>query len=105
PNGKINHRALPSPDAVRAESEAVFVAPRNPVEEILAGSWSRVLGVERVGIDDNFFALGGDSIRSVQALAEAQERGVEVTVPQLFKHQTIRKLAEHLGAPPAAEAA
>ena len=101
PNGKIDHRALPSPDTVKAESETVFVAPRNRVEEILAGSWSQVLDVERVGIDDNFFVLGGDSIRSVQVLSKAQERGLEVTLQQLFKYQTIRKLAEHLSTSPA----
>ncbi len=100
PNGKIDHRALPSPDTVRPESETVFVAPRNRVEEILAGSWSQVLNVERVGIDDNFFVLGGDSIRSVQVLAKAQERGLEVTLQQLFKYQTIRKLGDHLATSP-----
>ena len=97
PNGKIDQRALPSPDAARPESESLFVAPRNPVEEILAGSWLQVLNVERVGIDDNFFALGGDSIRSVQVLSKAQERGLRLTLQQLFKYQTIRKLAAHLG--------
>ncbi|HEV7376647.1 MAG TPA: amino acid adenylation domain-containing protein, partial [Pyrinomonadaceae bacterium] len=101
PSGKIDHRALPSPDTVKPESETIFVAPRNWVEEILAGSWSQVLDVERVGIDDNFFVLGGDSIRSVQVLSKAQERGLEVTLQQLFKYQTIRKLAEHLGTLPA----
>ncbi|HEX7313565.1 MAG TPA: amino acid adenylation domain-containing protein, partial [Pyrinomonadaceae bacterium] len=101
PNGKIDHRALPSPDAVKPESETAFVAPRNPVEEILAGSWMQVLEVERLGIDDNFFALGGDSIRSVQVLSKAQERGLNLTLQQLFKYQTIRKLAEHLATSPA----
>jgi amino acid adenylation domain-containing protein len=101
PNGKIDHRALPSPDTIKLESEMVFVAPRNRVEEILAGSWLQVLDVERVGIDDNFFVLGGDSIRSVQVLSKAQERGLEVTLQQLFKYQTIRQLAEHLSTSPA----
>ncbi|HEX8282859.1 MAG TPA: amino acid adenylation domain-containing protein [Pyrinomonadaceae bacterium] len=95
PNGKIDHRALPAPDAVKAES--AYVAPRNRVEEILAESWMQVLETERVGIDDNFFALGGDSIRSVQVLSRAQELGLGLTLQQLFKHQTIRQLAEQLG--------
>ncbi|MFZ0751733.1 MAG: amino acid adenylation domain-containing protein, partial [Pyrinomonadaceae bacterium] len=101
PNGKIDHRALPSPDTVKMAAESVFVAPRNEIEEILVGSWSQVLGVDRIGIDDNFFVLGGDSIRSVQVLSKAQERGLAVTLQELFKYQTIRKLAEHLRTAPA----
>ncbi|HEX7330764.1 MAG TPA: amino acid adenylation domain-containing protein, partial [Pyrinomonadaceae bacterium] len=100
PNGKVDHRSLPSVTAAEFEPETVFVAPRTRTEEILAGSWLPFLNVERVGIDDNFFALGGDSIRSVQVLSKAKERGVEVTLQQLFKYQTIRKLAEHLSTSP-----
>lgn len=102
PNGKIDHRALPAPDFDHPQAGVAFVAPRNQIEEILAKSWSQGLNISQVGIDDNFFELGGDSIRSVQVLAKAQERGLEVSVQQLFKYQTIRKLAEHLNLPAAA---
>src|SRR6185295_2547044 len=85
PNGKIDHRALPAPDFGQPRTEVAFAAPRNQIEEILAESWSQGLNISQVGIDDNFFELGGDSIRSVQVLAKAQERGLEVSVQQLFK--------------------
>jgi amino acid adenylation domain-containing protein/FkbM family methyltransferase len=101
PNGKIDHRALPAPNFSNPEPGAAFAAPRNQIEEILAASWSQGLNVSRVGIDDNFFELGGDSIRSVQVLAKAQEHGLEVSVQQLFKYQTIRKLGEQLSMPAA----
>ena len=96
PNGKVDRKALPSPDESRPELAEQFVAPRTSVEETLAHIWVEVLRVERVGIDDNYFALGGDSIRSVQILSKAQERGLNLTLPQLFQHQTIRHLAQEL---------
>ncbi|SOD02868.1 amino acid adenylation domain-containing protein, partial [bacterium JGI 053] len=90
-NGKLDRRALPAPGAV--ESGEAYAPPRTPVEAALAAAWSEVLGVERVGIDDNYFALGGDSIRTVRVVARARARGVAVTLPQLFQLQTIRLLA------------
>src|SRR5262249_55310497 len=74
------------------------VAPRTPQEQILAEIWSEVLGIERVGIHDSFFELGGDSIRSVQVRAKARERGLELSVQQLFLHRTIEALATVLPA-------
>src|SRR6185369_3312456 len=62
-------------------------------EKILAEVWAKVLRVDRVGVCDNFFALGGDSIRSVQVLSLAKERGLSFSLQQLFQHQTIRELA------------
>jgi non-ribosomal peptide synthase protein (TIGR01720 family) len=70
-----------------------YVAPRDAVEEILAGLWEQVLGVERVGIHDNFFALGGDSILSIQIIATAAEAGLRIHRNQLFEHPTIAELA------------
>ena len=55
PNGKVDRRALPAPDRAQPELESTFVAPRTPVEEVLAGIWAEVLGLERVGVHDNFF--------------------------------------------------
>ncbi|HEY0602095.1 MAG TPA: amino acid adenylation domain-containing protein, partial [Herpetosiphonaceae bacterium] len=95
-HGKLDRRALPEPDADRALGETTFVPPSTPTEDILAAIWSRVLGVDRIGIDDNFFALGGDSIRSIQILALARERGLHFSLPELFQHQTIRVLAREL---------
>ncbi len=55
PNGKVNRRALPAPDTKRPTLDSDFVVPRTPVEKILAGIWCKILGIDRVGIHDNFF--------------------------------------------------
>ena len=89
--GKVDRRALPEP-AGTVETEA-YVAPRNLAEETLAAVWAKVLDLDQVGIHDGFFALGGDSIRSIQVLAEARERGLVISLQQLFQHQTIAELA------------
>ncbi len=96
PHGKLDRQALPEPGGERPELEETWEAPRTPVEEILAAIWSRVLGADRVGIHDNFFALGGDSIRSLQVLTAARERGITLTILQLFQHQTIAALSREL---------
>ncbi len=93
PNGKVNYRALPAPDYSRGEAESSFVGPRNGVEETLAGIWSKVLGVANVGVHDNFFALGGDSILGLQIIARANQAGLRLTPKQLFQFQTIAELA------------
>jgi amino acid adenylation domain-containing protein len=96
PNGKVDRRALPAPERARETLGNDYVAPRTQAEEALAGIWSRVLGVERVGIHDNFFALGGDSIRSLRIVALAREAGLEFSLQQLFRHQTIDLLSQQL---------
>src|SRR5205085_6382755 len=62
PNGKVDRLALPAPAQVRGEAEEPFVAPRTPIEEVLAGIWAEVLGLERVGVFDNFLEIGGHSL-------------------------------------------
>ena len=96
PNGKIDRRSLPAPDTTRPELEAVYTAPSTPIENVLAQVWAQVLNLEKVGIHDNFFALGGDSIRSIQILYRAQEQGLNFSVAQLFQYQTIHKLAQEI---------
>ncbi|WP_345673059.1 condensation domain-containing protein, partial [Streptomyces phyllanthi] len=91
PNGKVDRAALPDPDVVRPTAE--FVAPRNEVERVLAEAFARALGVDRVGIDENFFELGGDSIIGIQVVARARSLGVGVSVAQLFDFQTVGSLA------------
>ncbi|HEX6184596.1 MAG TPA: amino acid adenylation domain-containing protein [Pyrinomonadaceae bacterium] len=93
PNGKLDGRALLAAEVEQPETGESYAPPRTPVEEVLAGVWSEVLGVERVGIDDNYFALGGDSIRSIHLRSLARARGLDVTLQQVFQHQTIRDLA------------
>src|SRR6185503_3213605 len=96
-NGKIDRRALPLPEDARLDLGEAYVAPETEAEQILAGVWAEVLRVERVGVCDNFFALGGDSIRSVQVLSLAKERGLSFSLQQLFQYQTIRELANAIG--------
>ena len=92
-SGKLDRCALPAPEGVRPEIETGYVSPRTPVESVLAEIWAEVLGLERVGVEDNFFALGGDSIRGIQIVARAMQRNVRVAPRQLFQHQTVAELA------------
>lgn len=97
PNGKLNRQALPEPDAATRLSETEYVAPVTPSEVLLAEIWAAVLGVSEIGVNDNFFELGGDSIRSLKVRAQAQQRGLEFTVQDMMRFQTIRELAQHTG--------
>lgn len=92
-NGKVHRAALPDPKPVVTRDDGGYVAPRSDRERVLADVWRDVLGVPTVGIHDNFFALGGDSIRSIQVLSRARERGVELTFQDLFQHPTIAGLS------------
>jgi amino acid adenylation domain-containing protein len=93
-NGKLDRAALPAPAAERPALSTPFVAPRTEREAVLSGIWSEVLGVARVGIHDNFFLLGGDSIRSIEVCARARALGVGITAQQLFRLQTVEALAD-----------
>ena len=90
-NGKLDRRALPAPER---PGVAAGRGPRTPQEEILCGLFAEVLGVARVGIDDNFFALGGDSIISIQLVSRARKAGLVITPRAVFQHQTVAALAE-----------
>jgi amino acid adenylation domain-containing protein/non-ribosomal peptide synthase protein (TIGR01720 family) len=93
PNGKVDRNALPAPESVRRGLNLSYVPPRTLEEEKLARVWSAVLGMERVGVHDNFFQLGGDSILSIQIVSQAQQENLLITPQQLFQHQTIAELA------------
>ncbi len=95
--GKVDRARLPVPGAERPLLERPFAAPRDDRETLLAAVWSAVLGVERVGVDDNFFDLGGDSILSLQIVARARKAGLQITTRQLFEHQTVAELAAACG--------
>jgi amino acid adenylation domain-containing protein len=83
--------------AAPAAADGGRVAPRGDAERLLAGIWEEVLGVERVGAGDDFFALGGDSILSIKIIARAREAGLELTPQQLFQHPTVARLAAAAG--------
>jgi amino acid adenylation domain-containing protein/non-ribosomal peptide synthase protein (TIGR01720 family) len=96
-NGKVDRNALPAPDHLQGDGDRVFTAPRTDVEKTLVEIWSNVLGLERVGVHDNFFDLGGDSILSIQIVARASQAGLRLMPRQLFQHQTVADLAAVVG--------
>jgi len=95
-NGKIDRRVLEDLTVDRPES-STFVPARTPVEETLTSIWADVLKIEGVGVHDNFFDLGGDSILGTLILARAARAGLKISPLQLFKHQTIAELAAVAG--------
>ncbi|MCI3928030.1 non-ribosomal peptide synthase/polyketide synthase [Streptomyces sp. AN091965] len=97
PNGKLDHKALPEPEFTAGE----YRAPRSAQEEVLAAVYAEVLGLDRVGVDDDFFAVGGDSIRSIQVVSRARAQGVEVTARQVFECRTVAELAVAASSGPA----
>ncbi|HEV7587815.1 MAG TPA: amino acid adenylation domain-containing protein, partial [Longimicrobium sp.] len=101
-NDKLDREALPAPDYARADRE--HVAPRGATEEALASIWAEVLRIDRVGVEDGFFTLGGDSILAIRVATRARKAGMEVTPRALFEHHTIAALAAALAGPSAAEA-
>ncbi|MGH9761481.1 MAG: phosphopantetheine-binding protein, partial [Blastocatellia bacterium] len=96
PNGKIDRRALPAPDDP-VIGRGQYLAPREGVQQLLVDIWSQVLGIERIGVNDNFFEIGGDSILSILIIAKANQQGVRLTPRDLFEHQTVAELAAAAG--------
>jgi amino acid adenylation domain-containing protein len=97
PNGKVNRRALPVPDQKRPELGQLYVAPRSDLESAIVKVWQEVLGIEKVGVHDNFFDLGGHSLLMVQVhlkLREVSERAV--TMIELFQYPTVDSLAKYM---------
>lgn len=94
-NGNIDIRSLPEPEVDRSDLQAVFVAPRTPIEEQMAKIWSRVLATEEVGIHDNFFELGGNSLLASQLIFFVRETfQVDLPLRSLFEKSTIEALAQ-----------
>ncbi|TCW58282.1 non-ribosomal peptide synthase protein (TIGR01720 family)/amino acid adenylation domain-containing protein [Bacillus thuringiensis] len=91
-NGKVDREALPMPEEKQINSECV--GPRNSNEQILTTIWKQVLGVKKVGIYDNFFEIGGDSILSIQIISQASQVGLKLTPKQMFECPTIAELAQ-----------
>jgi amino acid adenylation domain-containing protein len=97
PHGKVDRRALPAPTQARPALERSYVAPRDELERALAAMWREILDIERIGINDNFFDLGGDSIRGAIFINRLQERLNQIVhVVVIFKTPTIAQLAAYL---------
>jgi acyl carrier protein len=97
PNGKIDRAALPDPEGERPTLETEYITPRNEIERTIANIWQHILQLERVGIHDNFFDLGGHSLLMLQVHGELTKvLSAEITVIDLFEHSTVASLAEHL---------
>lgn len=93
-NGKVDRQALPA--ATESSPTAIFREPTNEVEESLVAVFRKVLGVERVSTDDNYFSMGGDSLRVIQVVHEARRYGVTIGATDVLRHQTARKLSRAL---------
>ncbi|MFF8807518.1 amino acid adenylation domain-containing protein [Streptomyces omiyaensis] len=105
-NGKVDRAALPDPDRVAAAPAGRHAEPRTPEEELFAAVWTDVLGVAGIGVHDDFFHLGGDSIRAVQLAGVLRDRGWEVTLKDVFDAPTVAgllPLARPVAADPAAD--
>ncbi|MFF6835879.1 amino acid adenylation domain-containing protein [Streptomyces sp. NPDC012438] len=90
PSGKLDRSALPEPEF----AATAYRAPRGATERILAEVYADVLDAPGIGVDDDFFAAGGDSIRSIQVVARAKARGVRIGTREVFEHRTVARLAE-----------
>jgi acyl carrier protein len=94
PNGKVDRRSLPTPDQLRPEVTSSFVPPASPVEEMVAGLWSQILGVKQPGVYDNFFELGGHSLVASQLISKLRSLfQVEVSLQTFFEAPTIAALS------------
>ncbi|MDZ8110295.1 MAG: amino acid adenylation domain-containing protein [Nostoc sp. DedQUE12a] len=97
-NGKVDRRALPMPDALRPELEVAYVVPQTEVEKTIASVWQKALNLEKIGIHDNFFEIGGHSLLLVTVHSQLQKilNNAELSTLDLFRYPTINSLAEYL---------
>jgi len=96
PNGKVDRRALPDPGKLHLEPEVAYVAPRSEVERTIVSAWQEVLQIEKVGVNDNFFDLGGHSLLLIQLQSKLQEvLNRDVSLIEMFKYPTISSLATY----------
>jgi aryl carrier-like protein len=94
-NGKVDRRALPAPEGEAGGAAVEYMAPRNEVEQALCEIWQAVLKRERVGVRENFFSLGGDSILSIRVVSMLKSRGIGLNIKDIFQYHTVEQLAAH----------
>jgi amino acid adenylation domain-containing protein len=95
PNAKVDRRSLPDPDTMAA-SEAEYTAPRNETEKTIARIWEEVLGREKIGIHDNYFSLGGDSIRGIQIVTRMLRANLKTQIRDIFQYPTVFELSARI---------
>ncbi|MGQ3482117.1 amino acid adenylation domain-containing protein, partial [Paenibacillus sp. TY11] len=95
PNGKIDRKALPAPEG-SLQSEGDYIEPRTALEQMLVSVWQSVLGTKRVGILDNFFDLGGDSIKAIQVSSRLLQAGYKLEMKDLFQYPSVSLLSGHV---------
>ncbi|MFN6559095.1 MAG: amino acid adenylation domain-containing protein [Nostoc sp. ChiSLP01] len=101
PNGKVDRRALPIPETLRPALEVAYVAPQTEMEQTIAAVWQEVLHLEKVGVNDNFFDIGGHSLLIVQVNNKLQEiLNRNLSIVEMFQNSTINSLARHLNQKP-----
>ncbi len=99
PNGKVDRRVLPIPDGLRPELRVAYIAPTTDLQQTIATIWQQVLQLEKVGVEDNFFDLGGHSLLMVQLHSQLQTNlKQELSIIELFQYPTISSLSQHLSA-------
>ena len=103
PNGKSDRKALPEPERARADDQA-HEAPSGEREEALARIWQELFGLERVGRNDNFFDIGGNSIMAIQTVMQAAQAGLDIKIGNIFKFQTVQSICAAMEATAVAEA-
>nr|WP_281365172.1 phosphopantetheine-binding protein [Phytohabitans houttuyneae] len=102
PNGKVDRKALPNPTGARPDGTPAYAPPASATERAVAEVWAQVLDIDRVGVDDSFFDLGGTSLLVVRARARLLERvGGELSLVDMFRYPTVRALAEVIDRAPA----
>ncbi len=97
PNGKLDRRSLPEPPSDRPALGTAFLAPQTAAEQKIAAIWREVLAVEQVGLDDNFFDLGGHSLLMLQVHSRLKAAYADLPMMAMFTHPTVRSMARHLG--------
>src|SRR5205814_945329 len=97
PNGKVDRAALPAPDSANTLGEDVFHAPQTEIEQVIAGILAPLLGVERVDVQANFFALGGHSLLGIQLISRVRENlGVELSLRTVFEAPSVAELSAEI---------